>query len=140
MSQATTLEGLFGLAHAVKREMHHQIELLGLPITPMHMRVLKIISKTQDCTANHIVQFLSRDKAQVTRLLKPLLDEGLLDKAANPEDKRSAFLLVTEQGRTLVERIADVEQALISKMTSGVAENELQSYLKVANQMKKNLS
>jgi DNA-binding MarR family transcriptional regulator len=140
VSQATTLEGLFGLAHAVKREMHSQIEQLGLAITPMHMRVLKVIAKKQQCTANDIVQFLHRDKAQVTRLLKLLLDEALLEKAPNPADKRSAFLHVTTKGQQLVAQIAEVERALIGKMTKDLCDSELEQYQTIANKMRQNLS
>ncbi|MDR9830604.1 MarR family transcriptional regulator [Vibrio sp. FNV 38] len=138
-SQNSSLESVFGLVHAIKREMHGQIEQLGLPITPMHVRVMKIISKMDQCTANDISRFLSRDKAQVTRLLKSLIDEGLLDKAPNPEDKRSQFLIVTELGKGMVDKVATVEKAMLTKMSQNITQEELKQFEIVTNQMKRNL-
>ena len=87
-----TLDNLFQLVHALKRQLHEHIEQLDLDITPMHVRVIKIINKITPCTAIDIATVLERDKAQITRLVNTLIDKEFITKVAHPTDKRSSYL------------------------------------------------
>lgn len=49
------------------------------------------------------------DKGQITRLVKELVSKGLVDKVANPNDKRSQFLTLSEQGEECFKRLQDFD-------------------------------
>ncbi|MDA0384297.1 MarR family winged helix-turn-helix transcriptional regulator [Vibrio owensii] len=140
MSNPKSLDNLFHLVHVLKRQLHEQIEQLELPIAPMHVRVIKIISKQSPCTAMDVVNFLNRDKAQVTRLIKTLIEEGFIEKRPNPEDKRSQCLLTTEKGNEVLSKIKTVDAEIFQKMTSNVSEEELEAFQVVAGKLAENLS
>ncbi|WP_264403129.1 MarR family winged helix-turn-helix transcriptional regulator [Vibrio owensii] len=140
MSNPKSLDNLFNLVHVLKRQLHEQIEQLELPIAPMHVRVIKIISKQSPCTAMDVVNFLNRDKAQVTRLIKTLIEEGFIEKRPNPEDKRSQCLLTTEKGNEVLSKIKTVDAEIFQKMTSNVSEEELEAFQLVAGKLAENLS
>lgn len=140
MSNPKSLDNLFHLVHVLKRQLHEQIEQLGLPIAPMHVRVIKIISKQSPCTAMDVVNFLNRDKAQVTRLIKTLIEEGFIEKRPNPEDKRSQCLLTTEKGNEVLSKIKAVDAEIFQKMTLNVSEEELEAFQLVAGKLAENLS
>lgn len=140
MSNPKSLDNLFHLVHVLKRQLHEQIEQLELPIAPMHVRVIKIISKQSPCTAMDVVNFLNRDKAQVTRLIKTLIEEGFIEKRPNPEDKRSQCLLTTEKGNEVLAKIKAVDAEIFQKMTSNVSEEELEAFQAVAGKLAENLS
>lgn len=140
MSNPKSLDNLFHLVHVLKRQLHEQIEQLGLPIAPMHVRVIKIISKQSPCTAMDVVNFLNRDKAQVTRLIKTLIEEGFIEKRPNPEDKRSQCLLTTERGNEVLAKIKAVDAEIFQKMTLNVSEEELETFQLVAGKLAENLS
>lgn len=140
MSNPKSLDNLFHLVHVLKRQLHEQIEQLELPIAPMHVRVIKIISKQSPCTAMDVVNFLNRDKAQVTRLIKTLIEEGFIEKRPNPEDKRSQCLLTTEKGNEVLSKIKAVDAEIFQKMTSNVSEEELEAFQVVAGKLAENLS
>ncbi len=140
MSNPKSLDNLFHLVHVLKRQLHEQIEQLELPIAPMHVRVIKIISKQSPCTAMDVVNFLNRDKAQVTRLIKTLIEEGFIEKRPNPEDKRSQCLLTTEKGNEVLSKIKAVDAEIFQKMTSTVSEEELEAFQVVAGKLAENLS
>ncbi|MEF1323725.1 MarR family transcriptional regulator [Vibrio owensii] len=140
MSNPKSLDNLFHLVHVLKRQLHEQIEQLELPIAPMHVRVIKIISKQSPCTAMDVVNFLNRDKAQVTRLIKTLIEEGFIEKRPNPEDKRSQCLLTTEKGNEVLAKIKAVDAEIFQKMTSNVSEEELEAFQVVAGKLAENLS
>ncbi|GAK19969.1 transcriptional regulator, MarR family [Vibrio sp. JCM 19052] len=140
MSNPKSLDNLFHLVHVLKRQLHEQIEQLELPIAPMHIRVIKIISKQSPCTAMDVVNFLNRDKAQVTRLIKTLIEEGFIEKRPNPEDKRSQCLLTTEKGNEVLAKIKAVDAEIFQKMTLNVSEEELEAFQLVAGKLAENLS
>ncbi|WP_061008529.1 MarR family transcriptional regulator [Vibrio sp. CUB2] len=140
MSNPKSLDNLFHLVHILKRQLHEQIEQLELPIAPMHVRVIKIISKQSPCTAMDVVNFLNRDKAQVTRLIKTLIEEGFIEKKPNPEDKRSQCLLTTEKGNEVLAKIKAVDAEIFQKMTLNVSEEELEAFQLVAGKLAENLS
>ncbi|CAH1608377.1 MarR family transcriptional regulator [Vibrio jasicida] len=140
MSNPKSLDNLFHLVHVLKRQLHEQIEQLELPIAPMHVRVIKIISKQSPCTAMDVVNFLNRDKAQVTRLIKTLIEQGFIEKRPNPEDKRSQCLLTTEKGNEVLSKIKAVDAEIFQKMTLNVSEEELEAFQLVAGKLAENLS
>ncbi|SHI19118.1 MarR family winged helix-turn-helix transcriptional regulator [Ferrimonas marina] len=140
MSDPSLLGSLFRLAHSLKRQTHQQIEQMDLAIAPMHVRVMKIIDGSAPCTANDVVQFLNRDKAQVTRLLKTLIEQDLLQREPNPNDKRSQLLTVTESGAALMQRMAVVDATTYQTMTKGLSADELDAFHRIADQMAQNLA
>ncbi|WP_045452049.1 MarR family winged helix-turn-helix transcriptional regulator [Vibrio campbellii] len=140
MSNPKSLDNLFHLVHVLKRQLHEQVEQLELPIAPMHVRVIKIISKQSPCTAMDVVNFLNRDKAQVTRLIKTLIEEGFIEKRPNPEDKRSQCLLTTEKGNRVLDKIKTVDAEIYQKMTLGVSDEELAAFQITAGTLAENLT
>ncbi|GMM88541.1 MarR family winged helix-turn-helix transcriptional regulator [Vibrio fortis] len=140
MSEGKSLDSLFKLVHAVKRNVHEKIEALDLDIAPMHVRVLKIITKKPQCTAVDIANFLDRDKAQVTRLLSALIKQELIVKEPNPEDKRSQCLAITEGGKAIVDQLTEVDSEMFEKMKIGIDSDELATFERVAKAMSQNLN
>jgi len=134
-----SLDNLFHLVHALKRQLHEQVEQLELPIAPMHVRVIKIISKQSPCTAMDVVNFLNRDKAQVTRLLQTLIAEGFIEKRPNPEDKRSQCLLTTDKGNKVLDKIKVVDAEIFQKMTLNVSDDELAAFQITTGKLAENL-
>ncbi|GMQ48388.1 MarR family winged helix-turn-helix transcriptional regulator [Vibrio sp. 10N] len=139
MSENTSLESVFRLVHSLKRQMAEHIENLEYDIAPMHMRVMKIITKTSPCTSIDIAHYLDRDKAQVTRLINALIAQSLLVKAPNPNDKRSHYLELSESGQKVMASLAEIDQRVFAMMANGLTEAELESFHSTAAKMAKNL-
>ncbi|OCH16661.1 MarR family transcriptional regulator [Aliivibrio sp. 1S165] len=140
MSQRKSLDSLFTLVHTLKRNLHDQIEELHLGITPMHVRVIKIINHKPHCTAVDIANYLNRDKAQVTRLLSSLLTQELIIKEPNPEDKRSQCLRITESGKEIMKKISVIDKTMFEKMSMDLSEAEIAEFKRVAEKMASNLN
>lgn len=140
MSNAIYIEATFHLAHAIKQQLGHQLEIQQLGIAPMHVRVLKIIHQRKSCTSIDIANLFKRDKAQITRLIKGLLDQGLVCKQSNPEDKRSQLLVLSSQGVALQENLLSISKKMENQMTQGIDEKDLNTFIKVAQKITKNLA
>ncbi len=139
MSNKNSMDSLFQLVHSLKRNMQQQIEALELDIAPMHVRVLKIINSKPQCTAVDIANLLDRDKAQVTRLLNTLLEQTLITKQPNPEDKRSQCLRLTDDGQAIMAKLANIDAVIFEKMKAGLSSQDLDTFQRLACLMTANL-
>ncbi|WP_256384136.1 MarR family winged helix-turn-helix transcriptional regulator [Photobacterium toruni] len=139
MANNKTLDNLFQLVHALKRQLHEQIEHLDLGITPMHVRVIKIIHKMTPCTAVDIATVLERDKAQITRLVNTLIDKELITKIANPIDKRSSYLCITDSGMEIVKQLTVIDNTMQEKITINISLDEIAVFQQLADKMTNNL-
>lgn len=134
------IETTFQLVHAIKQKLSSQLESRKLGIAPMHIRVLKVIHKKESCTAIDIAGLFKRDKAQITRLVAQLIDQGLVKKEPNPEDKRSQLLLLTDQGKALQEGLLTFSEEMQRKITKGIDSKDLDTFVEVAEKMTKNIT
>lgn len=139
MSDINSVESVFRLMHALKRRLDHDLEAKQLGVVPMQMRVLKIINSRESCTANDVVQFLKRDKAQVTRLISGLITQGLIRKEPNPDDKRSQLLVFTEHGLKVHQLLAQEFVSLHDIVVEGLNAQEVEQFQALSLKMTKNL-
>ncbi|HIF9342046.1 TPA: MarR family winged helix-turn-helix transcriptional regulator [Photobacterium damselae] len=140
MEQTDFTDSLFTLVHTIKRHVYEQVEALELEVAPMHVRVLKIINKkSPHCTANDIAIMLTRDKAQITRLVNTLIAQSLVEKRSNSQDRRSQFLVLTQEGEDLIKKIRVVDESIKKKMMNGLTEKELQEITAISQKMVNNL-
>lgn len=95
------LEQLHTLMHAFKSQMHHAARAGGQGLAPMEARALNFFARTPGATASDLVNHSGRDKAQVTRLVKTLLEHGLVAAAADPADRRCVRITPTDAGRAM---------------------------------------
>ncbi|TYK66740.1 MarR family winged helix-turn-helix transcriptional regulator [Colwellia echini] len=139
MADISTVETLRSLAHGVKKQLAIQLEAEDLGLVPMQVRVMKTIDKCSPCTALDVANFLQRDKAQITRLVNGLLEQGLIEKVPNPQDKRSQFLLLSKEGGKIQQSLAKITKRAEKSMIAGIADEEMQSFLVIAQKMLKNV-
>jgi DNA-binding MarR family transcriptional regulator len=140
MKNDTSLENLFQLVHSIKRKIHRQIEGLDLELTPMQVRIIKIIHKKKPCTAIDIANALERDKAQITRLLTPLIQQNFIAKKINPTDKRSQYLTLTKSGQAVMTQLLILDDQLSNKMMTDLNSQELLTFQQTIEKMIQNIT
>ncbi|WP_299587871.1 MarR family winged helix-turn-helix transcriptional regulator [uncultured Microbulbifer sp.] len=133
-------EALHQLIHAYKRRLRTatQAQKIDLPVN--HLRVLKGVCKCPQSTARTISQRMNQDKAQVTRVLNELTQSGLIEKAENPNDRRSQFLIPTVAGQRTLEKVNALESEVAGEMTHNLSDQELKVFTHIANVMIQNLA
>ncbi|GLS92459.1 MarR family transcriptional regulator [Psychromonas marina] len=130
---------VFNILHSYKMAMRSTLKDHEAGLNGMNVKCLTFISKSQNCTANDIVIFFNRDKAQIARLIKEMITNGWLTKTANPEDKRSQLLQLTEQGKELAELIRVTELQIYEKMQENIPAEQLASFKSTALMISANL-
>ncbi|WP_417731573.1 MarR family winged helix-turn-helix transcriptional regulator [Rosistilla oblonga] len=138
MTEPSLSDTLHRLMHAYKRQLRAGIETqqISLPIT--QLRVLKSIGRIPECTASSIAQRMNQDKGQLARLLNELTDAALIDKMANPQDRRSHFLVLTSAGKQILAKLEVVEKQAAGQMTRGLSSKEIKTFIRIAAAMMEN--
>lgn len=126
---------LHRLTHAYTSRLREIIIEQGIPLPITHIRVLKAVCNNQHSTAHSIAVRMRRDKAQITRVLKELLDGDLIVKADNPDDGRSQLLKPTADGRKIVRKVKTLEARVMGQMTQKLKLDEVKQFILLANKM-----
>lgn len=139
MNKSKTIETIFHLMHSLKGQLSENLETQQAGVVPMQARVLMMLHKIENCTANDIVKVSKRDKAQITRLISGLIDQGLLNKEPNPNDMRSQLLVLTEKGRKVQNLVLQQVESIQKHITAGLTKQEVEQFELVAAKMIQNL-
>lgn len=132
-------EALFSLVHTVRNNIKHEIKLLSVELSTMHFKTLKVISLIDDCTGQKLAEFMDRDKAQINRLIKALVDQKLITKVDNEHDKRSQFLLLSAQGEQIMTLFNKAEKKVFDTMLNDIPPKQIDSFIALAQKLKDNL-
>lgn len=116
-AQAEILERLHLLVSVFHRRMHEAVRDDGEGLAPMEARTLRFLAHHEGSTQRDMTQHTGRDKAQIARIVKTLLERGLVESTPDPDDGRSHRLRLTNAGRAMQRRMhqhrARFEQALV---------------------------
>ena len=140
MSGTTVGESLHQLMHAYKRALRQAYAEAGLALNVSHIRTLKAIRRQAPCTAQHIAHHTQRDKAQITRLLRELIDADIIVRTPHPDDRRSQMLSLTEHGRAVLTQVDACEREAHTRLSSGMAPADLEAFLRLSRLMISNLN
>lgn len=106
-------------------------------LSPAEWRTIAIIGTDRSLTANDIVERSSMDKVAISRAVKRLHNNELLNFETNVDDGRSKLLVLSDKGlntyNEIVEKVLDVERKLLSNIDAKEREMFLETMQKIRN-------
>lgn len=139
MSNKKLPESFMFLMICYRAEVTKLINQSDTGVSLAQCKVLKVVMMVENCTPMDIARANHLEKAQVTRIVKELIEKDIVNKVANPNDKRSQMLSITEKGLSVMNKIKKLEQSILAKMTEGVSESEIEHFNQIANRFSDNL-
>lgn len=124
---ARVIDGLHTLMHLLRRRHQQVAQVEGEGLAAMELRALGFFVRHPGSTAKALAAHSGRDKAQVARLLQPLLARGLLVATPDAQDRRSLQLRPTASGLRLERRMAAQRQRIHDELLAGFDPAELQA-------------
>ena len=76
-----------------------------------HHRALHFIARSPGTTVNNLLGILGVTKQSLNRVLRTLIENGLVDSQIGATDKRERNLFLTEEGIALERKISDAQRA-----------------------------
>jgi DNA-binding MarR family transcriptional regulator len=89
----------------------------------------------RECGVTDISQHLGITKAAASQLVDRLVQQGLLERAEDPKDRRFKLVTITEQGRTLITGSIENRQKWLFDLTVELTEDEKRTIADVLTTM-----
>ena len=95
-SRSSELHDLADLVHAVARRLPAPADLEPGPCTPTEISVMRFVGRNPGVSARAAADACGLPTSNFARVLKGLLEKGLLERRSDPQDARIARLHPTE--------------------------------------------
>ncbi|SNT00534.1 MarR family winged helix-turn-helix transcriptional regulator [Tropicimonas sediminicola] len=76
-----------------------------------HHRAIHFIHRSHGTTVNNLLAILGVTKQSLNRVLRTLIEDGLVESRVGTRDKRERHLYLTAEGALLERELSDVQQA-----------------------------
>lgn len=85
--------------------------LAGLAYGRAHHRAIHFINRAPGTTVNNLLILLGVTKQSLNRVLRSLIEDGLVESRVGVADKRERHLFLTEAGEGLERKLSDAQRA-----------------------------
>ncbi|GMK37655.1 transcriptional regulator [Paenibacillus sp. CCS19] len=97
-------------------------------ITSEQWSILKRMHEQEGSSIKDLALGVGKDQANVTRILDVLEKRGLVERCANPDDKRSSLLYFTEEGKKLTETLVPADAKVHQIAIDGLSEQQMEQF------------
>ena len=91
-------------------------------LTTEQLFLLKNATMEEGLTQKQLSEIVGKQPANITRILDRLEKKKLIRRIPNPEDRRSALVLLTQEGDDLVQEVSCLFESYSGRMTDGIPE------------------
>jgi len=138
--EADVLELVHEVMHRFRALQYQQLRDGPHDITHMEFKVLGYFARHPGATQSELAAHSGRDKAQLARLVKRLLEIGLLAREADADDRRQQRLRLTEAGRAVQRGLQQQRQRLGRSAVAGFEPAELAQLRTLLTRLQQNLA
>ncbi len=85
--------------------------LAGMAYGRAHHRAIHFINRAPGTTVNNLLILLGVTKQSLNRVLRTLIEDGLVESRVGVADKRERHLYLTEDGAALERKLSDAQRA-----------------------------
>lgn len=104
-------------------------------VTEQQWRVLRVLADADTLDASGIAEQALLYAPTVTRILRELVDRGLISRKSDPEDGRRSIVSITPEGFELVQATASHTQPLLAAYAAAFGEQRLRNFLAEAREL-----
>lgn len=130
------------LAHLLRRAFDcSETREYAEQMTGSNIRVIGYLAHAKgDVFQRDLEAHFSVRRSTASRMVQSLVDKGLIRRESVDSDGRLKRLVLTEQGRELDRQVLSALEDIDRRMTEGISQEELASFLEILEKMKANLS
>lgn len=112
------------IAHQATAGMQRALRTAEVGLVAMEARTLRFIALHPGCTQSDIVRESGRDKAQIARVVKVLLERGEIHRLADEPDAQRHRLAVTAQGEATHQQAEGLRAGVAREMVGELRASE----------------
>ena len=115
------------------RESNVMLRQHGL--TPAQFTALEALYHKGELTIQQIIDAVLSSSGNMTVVIRNLEQQGLVRRLANPMDRRSFLIGITEDGRNLMDNIFPVHMELLGKALAAISEEEKAAVINILKKL-----
>jgi MarR family transcriptional regulator for hemolysin len=108
-------------------------------MTRAHWAVLFRLDRSEGLKKSELAELLDLQPITLTRLLDRLSDNGLIERRADPNDRRANRLFLTPAARPLLERLTVLGEDMMATVLAGLDAKTIERMLRDLGLVKENL-
>lgn len=125
------------VARMLRTYADHKAAQFG--ITRAQWVVLVRLDRSEGLKQSELAETLELQPISLTRLLDKLCDGGLIERRADPVDRRAKRLFLTAAARPLLEKLGDLGEDLMATALAGVERESVERMIEHLGVVKENL-
>ncbi len=98
------------------------------PLTLTGYRILRVVSIFEEITVSELSRRILVDRALISRMVATLVEQGFVDFHADPTHKRKKLIHMTEDGATLIARLAPRFLERRAELEKAIGEEALRGF------------
>ncbi|MFQ5438584.1 MAG: MarR family winged helix-turn-helix transcriptional regulator [Paracoccaceae bacterium] len=100
-----------------------------------HHRAVHFINRGPGTTVNNLLDILGVTKQSLNRVLRRLIDDGLVESRVGTADKRERHLYLTDRGRALEHELSDAQRRRMRAAYRAAGPEAVQGFRKVLQEI-----
>jgi MarR family transcriptional regulator, transcriptional regulator for hemolysin len=125
------------VARMLRTYANHEAAQFG--ITRAQWVVLVRLDRSEGLKQSELAEMLELAPISLTRLLDKLCDSGLIERRADPIDRRAKRLFLTPAARPLLEKLGELGEELMATALAGVKRESVERIVAELGIVKENL-
>lgn len=108
-------------------------------VTATHYNIIEYIYRKEEVTGKQISRAFNVSQAAVSKQIKFLIKNELIEQKQNKSDRRIFNLSATEKGQFLINNSEDFRKTVADQVSAVLDDNELQTFTSLLNKVLKNI-
>lgn len=125
-----------GINRQVKQYINHALK--DYSISEGQFEYFVLIYQNEGINQNNLAEIMNLNKASVTKAIKILMNEALVDRQVNDNDKRNYGLYISKKGQQLVSVFNDISSYLSETLMSDISQEDLEAFKILLVQLNQN--
>lgn len=100
-----------------------------------HHRAIHFVARSPETTVNNLLSTLGVTKQSLNRVLRTLIEDGLIQSRQGQEDRRQRHLSLTPEGQALEHQLSSAQRARLRKAYKSVGPEAVDGFRKVLEAM-----
>jgi DNA-binding MarR family transcriptional regulator len=107
-------------------------------ITREQWIVLNRLAERDAISQKDLAKRVEKDQTNVTRIVDQLERKRLVERRPNVEDRRSFLVCITDEGRTVNDKLIPIEAEVIMNVLENISEEKIAEFREVLRQITEN--
>jgi DNA-binding MarR family transcriptional regulator len=129
---------LADLSRLMRRAFDARAREIG--VTRVQWQVLSVLSRHEGVNQGGLAELLDVEAITLCRMVDRLQEADLVERRANPTDRRAWRLYLTDRARTLLDELRPLAMALTDEAMTGLSEAEQQQLHQLLERIRSNLT